>query len=177
MKKKLYLILPILITICFLSFAAVCNLGQLLNNGESADQLSKEEELQKEIDALKKEEQKLEEEALKKENEENSKEDKNADDSKKEGTDKKDEKPTVTLKIYEGPTYSKSDDACYYRIEAKITGIPSPTIKFSRDDGNGAWGNAKVQINLKKGETCTLSVTATNSKGTANDSIKLVWLY
>ncbi|HAJ95147.1 MAG TPA: hypothetical protein DCP02_02825 [Actinobacteria bacterium] len=163
MKKNLYLILPILIIICLLSFAAVCNLGQSQSSEETADQLSKEEELQKELAALEKE------------NEQNSKDTKNTDDNKEESTEKKDEKPAVALKIYEGPTYSKSDDVCYYRIEAKITGAPSPVIKFSRDDSNGALGNTKIQINLKKGETYTLSVTATNSEGTANDSIKLTW--
>jgi hypothetical protein len=71
--------------------------------------------------------------------------------------------------------YSKADGVCYYRIEAKTTGIPDPDIKFSRDDSNGAWGNKKVQINLNSGESYTLTATVKNSEGSASDSIKLDW--
>lgn len=127
---------------------------------------------------------------MEKENKQNSEEDNNSNDSNdndsndkeksaKEGNsgDKADNNGeiTITLKIYEGPTYSQADGVCYYRIEAKVTGTPAPTIKFSRDDSNGAWGDAKVQINLKKGEAYTLSATATNSNGRDTDSIKLDW--
>ncbi|MFC2145563.1 hypothetical protein ACFLQQ_04445, partial [Actinomycetota bacterium] len=89
----------------------------------------------------------------------------------------KDEAPTINLKIYEGPTYSQADDIYYFRIEAIVTGNPEPSIIFSRDDSNGVWGNNKVQINLKKGATYTLTVIANNSAGKNTDSIKLDWDY
>lgn len=92
------MILSISIIICFLSFAAVCNPGELLNNEGSADELSKEEELQKEIDALKKE------------NEQNSKENENTDDSKKEDTKKDDSKDSDGDKKDEPKSEDKKSD-------------------------------------------------------------------
>jgi hypothetical protein len=86
------------------------------------------------------------------------------------------EAPTISLKIYEGPTYSAPDDVCYYRVEAVVTGIPKPVVKFSRDDSNGAWGSKKVQINLTKtNPTYTLTAVAINSAGEATASITLNW--
>jgi len=184
MKKKLYIILPILAIVFILSTAAVCNFGQT-QSSKASDQALKEEELRKEEDALRKEEerikeeQRLEEEALKREE---SKDNSNGDgesakneDNTNNVTTKKNEAPTVSLKICEGPTYSKADGVCYYRIEATVSGTPYPDIKFSRGDSNGAWGDTKAQINLKNGETYTLLVTVTNSEGKATDSIKLDW--
>ena len=43
MKKKLYLILPILIIISLLSFAAICNSGQDQSDKEVSDQTLDEE--------------------------------------------------------------------------------------------------------------------------------------
>ena len=98
MKKRLYMILSISIIICFLSFAAVCNPGELLNIEGSAGELSKEEELQKEIDALKK-------------NEQNSEKDESSDDSKKEDTKKDDSKDADGDKKDEPKSEdNKSDD-------------------------------------------------------------------
>jgi hypothetical protein len=84
--------------------------------------------------------------------------------------------PTIKLSIYEGPTYSSAGDLCYYRIQATVTGTPTPKITFSKDDSNGAWGKNKVQINLSRtSPDYTLTATAKNSAGTATDSIKLSW--
>ena len=86
--------------------------------------------------------------------------------------------PTISLKIYEGPLYSKSDDICYYRIIADISGEPFPEITFSKDDSLGSLGPGKVQINiLRDSGPYTLSAAAKNSEGTASDSITLMWNY
>jgi len=83
--------------------------------------------------------------------------------------------PTIKLEIVEGPAYSQAgDNVCYYRVKARVTGSPSPTISFNKDDSNGAWGKNIAQVNLyKSGESFTLEATATNSQTTAKDSIKL----
>lgn len=85
-------------------------------------------------------------------------------------------KPTISLKIYEGPLYSASDDTCYYKVKAVVTGKPAPTIKFSKDDSEGLLGSGMAQINLKRNmKTYTLTATASNSQGTVMDSITLNW--
>ncbi len=84
--------------------------------------------------------------------------------------------PTISLKIYEGPVYSKSDDICYYRIIADISGEPFPEIAFSKDDSLGSLGPGKVQINISRDiGSYTLSATAKNSEGTTSDSVTLTW--
>jgi|GEM_PF-2506617 len=40
--------------------------------------------------------------------------------------------PTIELDIYEGPDYSKSDDMCYYRVEAVVTGMPDVVENVSK---------------------------------------------
>ena len=87
----------------------------------------------------------------------------------------KGEVPTISLQIYEGPTYSEADDTCYYRVKAEVTGGPAPEIEWSRDDSDGAWGSNKSQINLRSGESYTLMATAANSGGSSTDSINLIW--
>ena len=85
-------------------------------------------------------------------------------------------KPTIMLKIYEGPLYSASDDSCYYKVKAVVTGKPAPTIKFSKDDSEGLLGSGMAQINLKRNmKTYTLTATASNSQGMVMDSITLNW--
>lgn len=83
--------------------------------------------------------------------------------------------PTISLSIYEGPAYSAADNVCYYRISATVTGNPVPSVSFSRDDSDGAWGSKKVQINLHSGESYTLTATATNSEGSATATINLTY--
>ena len=48
--------------------------------------------------------------------------------------------PTIKLSISEGPTYSARGDVCYYRVKAAVTGKPAPTVIFSKDDSDGAFG-------------------------------------
>jgi len=85
-------------------------------------------------------------------------------------------KPTISLKIYEGPIYSASDDTCCYKVKAVVTGKPAPTVKFSKDDGDGLLGSGMAQINLKRNmKNYTLTATAANSLGTVMDSITLNW--
>ena len=84
--------------------------------------------------------------------------------------------PTITLEIFEGPTYSAGDDICYYRIKATVIGEPAPTVSFSKDDSGGVWGPLKTQINLKRNSpNYTLTAKATNSAGQAMNSINLSW--
>ena len=56
-----------------------------------------------------------------------------------------------------------------------MTGSPAPTVKFSKDDSSGAWGSKKVQVNIHRGQSYTLTATAKNSAGEANTSINLTW--
>lgn len=84
--------------------------------------------------------------------------------------------PTINLEIYIGPEYSSADNVCYYRVKANVTGNPTPTISFNKDDSLGAWGNDRAQVNLNSpSDTFVLEATATNSQGTATDSITLLW--
>jgi len=81
--------------------------------------------------------------------------------------------PTIKLEIYEGPIYLPADDIYYYRVKAVVTGIPAPTITFSKDDSGGAWGADKVQINLRSGQSYTLIAVAKSPAGVASDSMPL----
>jgi uncharacterized protein YkwD len=84
--------------------------------------------------------------------------------------------PTIELEIYEGPISSGNGSICYYRIKAIVTGNPTPAIEFSKDDSSGAWGEYIAQVNLyDPSEICTLTATATNSEGSATDSIEIIW--
>jgi hypothetical protein len=84
--------------------------------------------------------------------------------------------PTIDLRIIEGPLYSEEDEICFYRVEAVVSGQPSPSIEFSRDDSNGAWGEFIAQVNLNDpSDTYTLKANATNSEGKASDAIEFSW--
>ena len=91
-------------------------------------------------------------------------------------TDNSKNLPTLKLVVYEGPVIIEDSNICYYRVQAIVTGDPYPTIKFSKDDSNGAWGKNKTQVNLKNGESYDLVVTATNSAGSITRSIELTWI-
>ena len=83
--------------------------------------------------------------------------------------------PALKIIVYEGPVIVQNSDICYYRVEAIVTGNPATIIKFSKDDSGGAWGKNKSQVNLKKGESYDLVVTAVNSGGTVTNHIVLTW--
>lgn len=83
------------------------------------------------------------------------------------------EAPTVELEIYDGPDYSESDNMCYYRVEAIISGAPEPEVEFSDDDNVGELGNNKVEVGVEIDGSYTLAVTATNAAGTATASVIL----
>lgn len=83
--------------------------------------------------------------------------------------------PTLKLIIYEGPIMVQDSDMVYYRVKARVTGIPAPFINFSRDDSGGVWGKNISQINLKNGESYDLVVTAVNSFGVVKKHIVLIW--
>ncbi|MHB1377099.1 MAG: hypothetical protein ACYCXB_06705 [Candidatus Humimicrobiaceae bacterium] len=83
--------------------------------------------------------------------------------------------PVINLQIFEGPVYPPGTDICYYRVKAVVTGDPAPVVYFSKDDSGGAWGKNKAQVNLKKGESYDLMVTAVNSAGTVTNHLVLTW--
>jgi hypothetical protein len=85
------------------------------------------------------------------------------------------EAPTIALEIYRDATYVEDGDICYYRIEAILSGKPTPRVTWGKDDSLGTLGNTIAQVNLSRGETYTLTATATNSSGSATDSITLTW--
>jgi len=82
--------------------------------------------------------------------------------------------PTIKLEIYEGPTYSASDDTCYYSIEAIVTGTPGPEIEFGEDDNVKSLGNNRVRVGVEEGSSFILTATATNTAGLASASITLI---
>ncbi len=85
-------------------------------------------------------------------------------------------KPEITLKVYEGPTYSATDDVCFYRVEATVKGNPAPKVTWSKDDSNNSFGDLKAQVNLTRANPdYTLKATATNSEGTTTATIDLGW--
>jgi lipoprotein-anchoring transpeptidase ErfK/SrfK len=83
--------------------------------------------------------------------------------------------PVLSLEIVEGPVVLEDSSLCYYRIKANVKGSPFPTVLFSKDDSNGAWGSNIVQVNLAPDETYELTVKASNSSGQANASAILNW--
>jgi len=169
-KNKLYIIIAILTTIFLFTISAICNqcaapteeekIG--VEEEEAAPEEATAEEVTEE-EAAEAEEEEVEEAA-----EEEAGEEEVAEEEK--------EAPTISLSIYEGPTYSSADNVCYYRIKATVTGSPTPTVEFSKDDSHGAWGSKKAQVNLNDPiGTYTLTATATNSEGSDTDSIELSW--
>ena len=170
-KNKLSIIFAVLTCISIFSVAAVADqcgcraipLEEKINIEETEEEISEEEALVEEGDeSPEKAEEKAEE--VTEEEEETSEQEEQA------------EAPTIELEIYGGPVYSQSDNICFYRIKANVTGTPTPDLEFSKDDSNGAWGELKTQINLNDpASNYTLTATATNSEGTATSTITLKW--
>jgi hypothetical protein len=170
-KKKLYItisilsaLIVILAVIAFFLFALplISNISQK----ETAEDKEAEE-----IEELSEEVAFEEEEKKKEETETFEEEDKVEVVEEEEKT-----APTISIEVYEGPTYSSSDNICYYRVKATVTGNPSPTVDWSKDDSSGAWGTKKAQVNITSpDETYKLTATATNTEGTATDYIVIPW--
>ncbi len=174
-KRKLYILLAILTIIFLLSISAICNQCEAAAINEEKIGIKEDEEIADEEEAPVEEET-----AAGKENGEETEEEKTGEEEAE--TEEEDEEetgeeaPTIILKIYEGPVYSPADSICYYRIKATVTGNPSPTVEWSKDDSSGAWGTKKAQVNLNNpSETYTLIATATNSEGSDTDSLELSW--
>ena len=85
--------------------------------------------------------------------------------------------PTIKLSVLEGyPKYLEESGICYYRVEAELTGSPTPDVVFSKDDSEGSWGDYIAQVNITSGdEVITLTATATNTEGSDDNSIELSW--
>jgi hypothetical protein len=160
-KNKVYILIALMTTVIVFSVAAVCNQCGLATSTTTATTTTEEAVIEESKGTISEE---TTAETTAKET---------TSETKTTATEK--EAPTIKLEIYEGPTYSQADDICYYRIKATVTGKPTPTINFSKDDSNGAWGKNKVQINIHRFQPYTLTAAATNSVGTATDSINLNW--
>ncbi len=174
-KNKLYLLISIITLVCFFGTAAICSLCSADTAGET-ENAEEEEEVAAEAAVEEEEGETLEseEEDGPADEEESAGEEEDEEEEGMEDIEK--EAPTITLEVYDGPTYSSGDNVCYYRVKATVTGDPTPSVVFSRDDSGGAWGSKKTQVNLgDPSETYTLTATATNLEGTATDSIILSW--
>ena len=157
-KRKLFIILAVIIIVSLISLSPQCG-------ANTEDKIDVAED-----------EKGLDEASANSGDKDISGSEEGADEADTEGDDTylETEAPTITLAVYVGPTYSAAGGICYYRIEASVTG--SPTVSFSKDDSGGARGSKKTQINLSDpGDTYILTATATNSEGSATDSITLVW--
>ena len=86
------------------------------------------------------------------------------------------EPPELSIYIHDGPFYSAADDTCYYVIASEMYGNPYPELTWSRNDGYSL-SEGMAQVYLSREETYTLTATATNSEGTATDTITLSWGY
>jgi len=189
-KSKLFIFISILTIVFLFGTAALIDRCSIFS-GSGVDEENikevEEESIEKETES---EEEAAEETPEEETREEENKKDTDGEetsDKNKEETEEKEEPedeepqevlqvPTIDLLIYEGPTYSEDDDVCYFRIEAVVTGNPVPSVSFSKDDSGGSWGPLKTQINLNSPtDLYTLTATATNSEGTATDSLLLSW--
>ena len=163
-KNKLYLILAIITAVFLFATAAICN------------QCSSGEELTLEEETPHEEELPLEEELPEEEPPPAEAPLPEEEPPEEEPAEEELSAPTINLEIYEGPLYSEADEVCYYRVEAIVTGNPTPSVKFSKDDSFGTWGKRKCQINLESpSETYTLTATASSSEGEDSDSIEITW--
>ena len=83
--------------------------------------------------------------------------------------------PDLSIFIYEGPIYSAADDVCYYRIASELYGNPYPELIWGKDDSNRTLGWDRAQVNLRRGETYTLTATATSVEGTVTRTLDFEW--
>jgi len=175
-KNKLSIIFTILTCICIFSVAAIIDqcgcrgipIEEKIDVGETEEEMAEGE--------ASADEEEISEEVVEEDEPEEFAEEEESEEQETPEQEEQTEAPTIELEIYEGPLYSQSDNICFYRVKANITGTPTPDVAFSKDDSNGAWGEFKTQINLSDpADIYTLTATATNSEGTDTDFIDLSW--
>jgi len=169
-RKTVYIILSIIIVISILITAATCNLcGIQPGTGSTETIASTDESIDKTTSEVT--------EGTKDTTEEESLTgDISEDSGQSDQEDSNNVSPTINLEISEGPIYSASDDVCYWRVIAIVTGNPTPKITWSQDYSNGSFGEKIAQINLTRDNPqYTLTATAVNSTGSATDNIELTW--
>jgi hypothetical protein len=166
-KNKIYILLVLITVMVFFTTAALCNMCA----AETEEKIGTGEETEESQEELQEEEQQSPEVS-----EENEPSEEDGEEEEEEEGQADYKEPAIELEVYEGPIYSSSDDVCYWRVRADVTGVPTPAVEFSKDDSHGAWGSRKVQVNLEDpSDSYTLTATATNSEGAASDSIVLSW--
>jgi hypothetical protein len=171
MKNKLFPLISILTLIILFGTAATCNMCGLNLTTETTTSTTEESQTSNTSTQVSETE-----ETTKVTIAEDTNEGKTTDTTKSSSTDSQAKAPTIKLQTYEGPTYSQADKVCYYRIEAIVTGSPTPIVTFSKDDSNGAFGSNKVQVNIaNSSQSYALTAKAKNSAGEATDSITLDW--
>ena len=177
MKNKLFPFISILVLLILFGTAATCNMcGFGLTTPTVATEKAVSETTDSQEDNTSAETAIVEETVAEDETVEETVAEETKETTDSKTTDSQKEAPTIKLEIYEGPTYSQTDNVCYYRIKATVTGDPVPTVTFSKDDSNGAFGSKKVQVNLTKSSpSYTLTAIAKNSAGEAKYSITLNW--
>jgi hypothetical protein len=176
-KNRLYLIISVLTAIFFFIISAASIQCTALK-GEETEFDNKEEVSKTEESKESKESNEVSEEIEGEEEsvEEEATEEESSEDGKEVTKEEELEAPKIEIKIYEGPLFSEADEVCYWRLEAIVTGNPTPEVEFSKDDSEGTLGSGKCQININDPfDTYTLTATATNSEGSSSDSINLSW--
>jgi len=159
MKRKYFIFISILAIVTLFTTAALCNQCSITPS-TTTEKIDVEEETaaEKETSADRTEDKKTDEETTEAE----------------EPGEK--EKPEISLAIVYGPEYKVDEELCFYRVKAMVTGNPKPTISFSKDDSDSAWGKDVAQVNLyDPDETYTLTATATNSEGSDTATINISW--
>ncbi|MCL4377640.1 MAG: hypothetical protein M1409_04550 [Actinobacteria bacterium] len=80
---------------------------------------------------------------------------------------------TIDLQIEEGPIYVPNGNIYYFRVRAIVTGDPTPTVVFSKDDSHGVWGATIAQVNLRMGQSYSLGAIASNGYDSKNATVTL----
>jgi hypothetical protein len=180
-KKKLYIIIAtisaLIVILAVLAFFLFYT-PVISNIFEKKTAEEKEATETEELDTTENEEEEKEEEAEKVDTDEAKEAEEEEEAATTEEEEEEEEKtaPTISIEVYEGPTYSAPDNICFYRVKATVTGNPSPSVTWSKDDSGGSWGTRKAQVNITSpDETYNLTATATNSEGTATDYIVISW--
>jgi hypothetical protein len=168
-KNRLYILIAVLTAIFLFATSATCNQCK----AEAADG----EEIEEEEEAAEEEAEEEGGEETGEETEEETEEEEGGEGTEEEEEEEESEEktaPTIELEIYQDATLAGS--ICYWRVKAVVTGNPAPEIDWNKDDSYGAFGETIAQVNLNDpSETFTLTATAANSEGTAEDSIILSW--